>query len=62
MSTTVQINANRLNSNKSTGPRTTQGKVAVSHNAVKLGLFAAEAVITGENPADYEHAQDNERA
>jgi len=26
----------------------------VSKNAVKHGLFAAEAVITGENPADYE--------
>jgi len=54
MSTTAQILANHLNSKKSTGPRTAEGKAAVSQNAVKHALFAAEAVITGENPADYE--------
>ena len=30
----------------------------ISKNAVKHGLFAAEAVITGENPADYEAFHD----
>ncbi len=54
MSTTAQIMANRNNSRKSTGPKTDEGKAVVSQNAVKHGLFAAEAVITGENPADYE--------
>ena len=53
MSTTAQILANRLNSQKSTGPQTAEGKDVVSQNAVKHGLFA-ESVIKGENPADYE--------
>ncbi len=58
MSTTAQAMANRNNSQKSTGPRTDEGKAVVSQNAVKHGLFAAEAVITGENPAEYEAFHD----
>ena len=58
MSTTAQIIANHNNSQKSTGPQTVEGKAVVSQNAVKHGLFAAEAVITGENPADYEAYHD----
>ncbi|MHC4559868.1 MAG: hypothetical protein ACYTFW_07610 [Planctomycetota bacterium] len=54
MSTEAQINANRQNSQKSTGPRTAEGKAAVSQNAVKHGLFASEAVIKGENQADFD--------
>jgi hypothetical protein len=54
MPTTAQNMANRNNSRKSTGPKTNEGKTVVSQNAIKHGLFAAEAVITGENPADYE--------
>ena len=54
MSTEAQINANRQNAQKSTGPKTAEGKAAVSQNAVKHGLFAAEAVISVENPAEYE--------
>jgi len=57
MSTTAQINANRNNSRKSTGPKTDDGKTAVSQNAVKHGLFA-ESVIQGENEADYEAFHD----
>jgi hypothetical protein len=53
MSTTVQILANRHNAQKSTGPKTDEGKVAVSQNAVKHGLFA-ESVIKGENEAEFE--------
>ncbi|MFC1793907.1 hypothetical protein ACFL3Q_10005, partial [Planctomycetota bacterium] len=58
MSTTAQIIANRNNSQKSTGPQTVEGKAVVSQNAVKHGLFAAEAVIKGENPAVYEAYHD----
>jgi len=54
MATQKQINANRENSKKSTGPKTAEGKAAVSQNAVKHGLFAAGAVISGEDPAVYE--------
>ncbi len=58
MSTKSQNKANRQNSKKSTGPKTAKGKAAVSKNAVKHGLFAAEAVVTGEDPADYEAYHD----
>ena len=58
MSTKAQINANRQNAQKSTGPKTAEGKAAVSQNAVKHGLFAAEAVISVEDPADYELYRD----
>ena len=59
MSTKAQIKANQQNAQKSTGPQTDEGKAVVSQNAVKHGLFAAEAVISGENPADYELYHDN---
>ncbi len=52
MSTEAQKLANRRNAQKSTGPRTPQGKAAVSQNAVKHGLLAAHVVITSESQAD----------
>jgi len=58
MSTKAQIKANQQNAQKSTGPQTAEGKATVSQNAVKHGLFAAEAVIKGEDPADYEAFHD----
>ena len=58
MSTKAKTKANRQNAQKSTGPKTAEGKAVVSQNVVKHGLFAAEAVITGENPADYEAFHD----
>ena len=45
MPTTAQILANRNNSQKSTGPRTVEGKAVVSQNAVKHVLLAAEAEV-----------------
>ena len=58
MATEKQTKANRKNAKKSTGPKTAEGKAKVSKNAVKHGLFAEEAVITGENAADYEAYRD----
>ena len=57
MSTGKQIKANRQNAQKSTGPKTDEGKAAVSQNAVKHGIFA-QSVIKGENEADYEAFHD----
>ena len=54
MATQAQIEANRENAQKSTGPRTAEGKAVSSKNAVKYGLFAKETVISGENQADYD--------
>jgi hypothetical protein len=58
MSTQKQINANRQNAKKSTGPKSDEGKATVSQNAIKHGLFA-QSVVFGENEADYEVFHDN---
>ena len=54
MSTTAQILANRNNAQKSTGPKSSEGKAISAKNAVKHGLFATETVIKGENREDFE--------
>jgi len=54
MASVAQIQANRLNAQKSTGPRTAVGKERASRNAVKHGLLAREAVIRGEDPEEFE--------
>jgi len=54
MASQAQLNANRQNALKSTGPKTAEGKAAVSQNALKHGLFAHEAVIRGESQAEFE--------
>ena len=45
---------NRLNSQHSTGPRTTEGKLRSSRNALRHGLTAASPVLPTEDPAAYE--------
>jgi len=52
MSSQPQIEANRRNSKKSTGPRTAAGKLASSRNAVKTGIYSEAEVIRDENPAE----------
>lgn len=54
MATEAQIKANRQNAQKSTGPKTAEGKAAVSQNAVKHGLFAMQDVLSVENQADFD--------
>ncbi len=53
MATEAQIEANRANAQKSTGPRTPEGKAAVARNAVKHGLRARAAVLHGEDWEEY---------
>jgi hypothetical protein len=48
-----QIDANRANALKSTGPQTPQGKAAVSQNALKHGLSAQQACIPGEDQDEF---------
>jgi hypothetical protein len=50
-----KIEANRRNSQKSTGPRTDEGKDKVKFNALKHGLTAATIVLPHEDAAAYEH-------
>ena len=54
MATEAQITANRLNAQKSTGPRTDEGKEASSQNAFKHGLFVNKAVIRDESQEEYD--------
>src|ERR1700719_4827382 len=49
-----QIEANRLNSQKSTGPRTVEGKLRSSQNALKSGIDAESLIIHGEDRAALE--------
>ena len=39
---------------KSTGPRTQEGKTRSAKNALKHGLLARDAVLPGEDPADFD--------
>jgi hypothetical protein len=54
MATPAQITANRANAQKSTGPRSVEGKSVSRFNALKRGIDAASLVIPGEDPADYD--------
>lgn len=54
MTTQAQLDANRQNAQKSTGPKTEEGKTTVAQNALKHGLTAAAPVIAGEDLAAYE--------
>ena len=58
MASVAQIEANRLNAQKSTGPRTPEGKERASRNAVKHGLLAEQVVIHGEDPAEFDGYRD----
>ncbi len=53
MGSVAQISANRSNAQKSTGPRTPEGKAAVAQNALTHGLMARAAVLQGEEWEEY---------
>jgi hypothetical protein len=50
MASQAQIEANRRNSQKSTGPATDAGKAASALNALKTGIYAESLLIHGEIP------------
>jgi hypothetical protein len=58
MSTLRQIEANRRNSEKSTGPTSVTGKAASSMNALKTGIHAKSLVLPSEKVADLEQLID----
>ncbi|MHB9026829.1 MAG: hypothetical protein ACYC7E_22070 [Armatimonadota bacterium] len=53
MSSKCKRLANRLNAQKSTGPRTPEGKARSSKNALKHGFFAREVLIPDENAEEF---------
>jgi hypothetical protein len=50
MASLRQIEANRRNALRSTGPRTDDGKATVARNAVKHGIFTCDLLVEGEDP------------
>lgn len=54
MTSQKQIEANRANAARSTGPRTADGKAVVSLNAVRHGLRAQRIVIEGESQDEFD--------
>jgi hypothetical protein len=52
MATQAQLEANRRNSQLSTGPRTETGKITSSRNSTRTGLYAKSLLIVGEDPEE----------
>lgn len=57
--TEAQLNANRENAKKSTGPRTSAGKANSSRNATTHGLTGANRFLPGEDPSRYQRLRDD---
>src|SRR6516165_7534524 len=53
MASRKQIEANRRNAWKSTGPRTAAGRAVSSRNALRHGLTASQIIIPGESTAEF---------
>jgi len=53
MATQKQVEANRANAQKSTGPKTPEGRAAVRLNGVKHGLTSKILVLDGEQESDF---------
>ena len=54
MPTQAQVNANRLNAQKSTGPTTPAGEAISSLNALKSGIDAWSHIIPRADPTEFE--------
>src|SRR5215471_21553140 len=59
MATDKQIEANRRNAQKSTGPRTEEGRAAVRFNGLKHGLSAKSLCLPGDAPEELDAFLDN---
>jgi hypothetical protein len=53
MATDKQIQANRANAKRSSGPRTVPGKRRSSLNALKLTIFAESCLLPTEDPKEF---------
>ena len=62
MSTLRQIEANRRNAQKSTGPTSVTGKAASSMNALKTGIHAKSLVLPTENLSELEELVEDSTA
>jgi hypothetical protein len=51
---TARAEINRANAQHSTGPRTSEGKLASSRNSLRHGLASAQLIIPGEDPVAFD--------
>jgi hypothetical protein len=58
MATEKQTEANRLNAQRSTGPRSAEGKARSRFNALQSGIDAQSILLPGEDPAALETLRD----
>ena len=59
MTTERQVEANRRNARKSTGPRTDGGKAITRFNALRHGLLSQQVVIPGEDEQAFAQLQES---
>ena len=55
MASDKQIQANRLNAKKSTGPQSPEGKKRVAQNRIKHGLAGEHVVLASEDPSAFDN-------
>ena len=55
MASDKQIQANRLNAQKSTGPQSPEGKQRVAHNRLKHGLAGEHVVLANEDKSAFDN-------
>jgi len=53
MATQAQVNANQANSQKSTGPKTEEGKAIASRNRLSHGFASSTRFLQDEDPAEF---------
>ena len=58
MATLKQIEANRANAKKSTGPKTAEGKDASSCNALRHGLLSTRTIVGNEDASEFKALRD----
>ncbi len=62
MASEKQDRANRLNAQKSTGPKTPQGRAAVRLNVAKHGILSKDSLLPGEDEAAFLELAERPRA
>ncbi|MBV9761313.1 MAG: hypothetical protein JO340_12175 [Acidobacteriaceae bacterium] len=62
MATPAQVAANQTNSQRSTGPKSPDGKARSSRNSFKHGLYSKQLVLPNEDPAELDRLRASLRA